>query len=403
MSDKEVTFGIIKEDKVFLKSWGENPERVIGEVRDGDAKASFEYFASKFDELETKVTELEKTIEEAVNKGSFLMKLLHLKEVILQHEGLGDYQALQIRLTNQESLINDIIQTNRLRNLEIKGALIQEAAIAAEKINWKEATEDIHDIKTRWIKTGNAPNDQETKLEEEFWVIVSGFFDKKKAFYEDKKRLGVKNKLAYEALVEQAKKLANIHGKERFEKVKDLKQQWSEIGSIHKDEYGPLIDDFNKSLKPPKTVAADSFDIKPIMVLLDDYISGKEKVDLRRLEDLRGSLKTYKPTNFKAKQERRDAFSKIQLLKERDFLLNITKKRFKNFKEMDQAQRQEVQIKVLIDLLARDKEDLNKYIENGENFSSSSGQMNPMVEKKINQQKTKVAVKESLLKMLRDS
>lgn len=403
MKEQEGTFGVVKDGKVFLKPWGEHPERVIGEVKEGDESASLEYFEAKFDEFATKVADLEKTIDEAVNKGSFLMKLIHFKELILTHDGLGDYQQLQDRLVRQETLINDIIIKNRLRNAEIKTALIQEAAVAADKINWKEATEDIHDIKTRWIKTGNAPEDQDGKLEENFWSIVSGFFDKKKAFYEDKKRLGVRNKLEYENLVEEAKKLSNVHGKERFQKVKALKQRWAELGSIHKDEYGPLIDAFNKSLKPVELKEGNQLDIKPIIEYLDACLASKQRVDQKKLDNYRLQLKAYKPTNFKAKQERRDIFSKIQLIKERDFLLNITKKRFKNFGEMDQVQRKEVQIKVLLDLIGRDREDLIKFEENGEIFSSSSGQMNPIVEKKINQQRTKVAVKESLLKMLKES
>ncbi|MFY0600016.1 MAG: DUF349 domain-containing protein [Cyclobacteriaceae bacterium] len=403
MEEKETTFGVIRDSKVLLKTWGETPERVIGEVREDDPEASFRYFEDRFSELENKVSELEKIIEESINKGSFLMKLVHLKEVLLSHDGLGDYQSLLDRLLKQEALLTDIINKNRERNSEIKKTLIEEAKVTVDKINWKEATAEIHEIKTRWIKTGNAPEEEQSQLEEEFWSIVSGFFDKKKAFYEDKKRLGEKNKSAYEDLVKEASKLEGVHGKARFEKVKELKTKWEELGNIPKEEYGPLIDQFNKNLKPAQKFVQSTVDVKSIKNELNEYLTGAERVNLKRLEELRNTLKSYKPTSYGAKQERREIFTTIQLLKERDFLINLTRKRFKNFKEMDEIQFKESQVKVLRDLLARDKEDLVQYTDNAEKFSSSSGQMNPMIEKKLNQQKTKVSVKEQLLEMLTNS
>ncbi|MEP4533099.1 MAG: DUF349 domain-containing protein [Cyclobacteriaceae bacterium] len=401
MKEQETEYGFIKNNKVVLKAWGANPDREIGDVKEDNPEASLTYFEERFQELEGKVSELEKIIGEATNKGSFLMKLMHMKELVQTHEGLGDYQGLWDRLQRNENLIQDLIAQNRVRNAEIKKALIEEVAVAADKINWKEATADIHDIKTRWIKTGNAPEGENTELEEKFWEIVSGFFDKKKAFYEDKKRLGEKNKSGYEQLVKEAAALSDVHGKERFEKVKDLKQRWSELGNIPKEDYAPLIDQFTKSLKPAQKAPTKKLDIKPIIEELDGYISGKEKPDMKALEEHRNILKAYRPNDYASKLQRKEAFNKIQLLKEKDFVSHLARKRFKDYKDQNEAGQLKLQIKLLHELLSRDREDLNQYLENSEKFSSASGTMNPMVEKKLNQQKTKVAVKEQLLDMLK--
>lgn len=403
MEEKGNKYGTIRGNKVILKAWGPYTDRTIGEVKDDNPESSFQYFEERFYELETKVVELEKIIEESVNKGSFLMKLLHLKELIPTHDGLGDYQSLLDRLTTQEAILHDIISKNRERNSEIKKTLIEEVKIAADKFNWKEATEEIHDIKTRWIKTGNAIEEEQEELEEAFWSVVSGFFDKKKVFYEDKKRLGERNKAAYQQLVKEAEKLINVHGKERFEKVKDLKQRWDDLGKIPKEDYGPLVDLFNKHLKPTQRPQNESMDVKALIRELDGYLSGKESVPLKTLEVYRNNLKTYQPSEFKAKQDRKEAFSKIQLLKEWDFLINVARKRVKTYKEMSPSEQRKLQIKVLEDLLIRDREDLTKYLENSGNFSSSTGQMNPLVEKNLNQQKMKVMIKEQLFDLLNKS
>ncbi len=386
---------------MILKAWGKHADREIGEVRESNPEASVQYFEERFADLENKINDLEKIIEESVNKGSYLMKLLHLKELIQSHEGIGDYIALEERLESQEVLLQEFISKNRERNTEIKKALIEEAKLAVEKINWKEATEEVHDIKNRWIKTGHAVDGEEENLETEFWEIMSGFFEMKKAFYEDKKRLSEKVKKSYEALVKEAKAIGDIHGKERFEKVKTLKQQWADLGSIPKEDYAPLIDEFNKLLKPTQKSEPVKIDLKGMTAELDECLAGKKRADLKKLESYRATLKNYHPNDFQGKQTRKDIFTKIQLLIEGSFLKSIAAKRFKEYKTLDITQQKQLEIKILQELLTRDREDLKLYMENSEKFSSASGAMNPMIEKKLNQQKNKVAVKEKLLEMLK--
>ncbi|MEQ9304442.1 MAG: DUF349 domain-containing protein, partial [Marinoscillum sp.] len=242
----QVPFGFIKDGKVFQSSWGENPDREIGEVRDDDTDKSAQFFQERFSDLEKKINEVTEKIDATDNKGSFLMKLVHLREHLPQHDGLGDYQALHDQISRYESLVKDIIQKNRIRNTEIKSALIEEAKQIVEIINWRDATEKINDIKGRWIKTGSAEEDKNESLEEVFWGIIKSFFDRKKQFYEDKQKLTEHRKRQYEDLIDSARKLADIHGKERFEKVKELKEQWKEIGGIPAEFYKPLNNEFNQ-------------------------------------------------------------------------------------------------------------------------------------------------------------
>lgn len=403
METKESAYGYVQNDKVFLKAWGESEEREIGMVKDGDPETSIKYFEERFQELVAKVEELEKLIEESENKGSFLMKLMHMKDVIQSHDGLGDYQQLHDRLESHESLIKDIIAKNRERNTEIKKALVQEVKEAVEKINWKEATEEIHDIKNRWIKTGNAVDEENDQLEEAFWGVVQAFFEKKKSFYEDKRRLMDKTKDAYENLVAEARNLNDLHGRDRFQKVKQLKDDWAALGNIPKQDYGPLIDEFNRLLKPGVQAAKPNMDIEPIISSIDQMASGVIPVDLKKLDEYKSTLKGFHPFDHKSRSKKGAAFGKIQLLKERAFISSLARKRNPKFNDFTSEQKTEAEIKILEDLLSRDKEQLKQYNENAEKFATGSGQINPLVEKQLHQQKTKVTIKEELLEILKKS
>ncbi|MEM9897524.1 MAG: DUF349 domain-containing protein, partial [Bacteroidota bacterium] len=160
----EIPFGYIKSGKIYQSAWDSHPDREIGEVRDEDNEKSTRFFIDRFTDLSAKVKEVTDKIDQTENKGSFLMKLIHLKESLPKHDGLGDYLSLQDTLLKYESLVRDIIQKNRLRNTEIKTALIEEARQIVEIINWKEASEKIGDLKSRWIKTGSAEEGKNEEL-----------------------------------------------------------------------------------------------------------------------------------------------------------------------------------------------------------------------------------------------
>ena len=119
-------FGYIQDGKVFLKGFLGRPDRVIGEVK-GDEVSTIRYFDARYTQIEEKVARLKATIDENQNKGSFLMKLIHLKESLYTSDALGDFTVLIDELERQEVFLSEIIQGNRSKNLEIKQALIQEA------------------------------------------------------------------------------------------------------------------------------------------------------------------------------------------------------------------------------------------------------------------------------------
>ena len=88
------SFGYIKDGKVFLKGFLGRPDRVIGEVK-GNEASTILYFETRFTQLEEKVASLKAAIEENQNKGSFLMKLIHLKESLYT---ISNYNEKRIRL-----------------------------------------------------------------------------------------------------------------------------------------------------------------------------------------------------------------------------------------------------------------------------------------------------------------
>lgn len=398
MSNLDIPFGFIRDNELFLSAWGTHPDRRIGEIKEDGPEAAVAYFQNKFEDFKGKIEDLTKTIEAAENKGSYLMKLLHLKEQLGVHEGLGDYASLQEKLAGYEQQLSEIIQKNRERNTEIKENLMKEIQEAVQIINWNEATEQVQDIKSRWLKTGNARDDVHAQMEEEFWGHVQGFFDRKKAFYDDKRKLSDARKKKYELLIAEADNLQNLHGKARFDKVKELKAAWETVGNIPAKEYKQLYYLFNNRLKGRKELPPPNFD--RIREELDKMFDRQVAVDKDMLQRFRKSLGAFKTREPDMKQKRHDLMQLVNLIWERDFLEGLASKKNKGFQHLGEAQQAAAMSRILKEFIRRDKDDLRQYEENSEKFAGRDPNANRMLERKLGQQRNKIEVKEKLLAIL---
>ncbi len=391
MKESDVPFGYEKDGKLYLSGWSDFPDREIGEVRDGNIATSASFFVERYKDLKRKIDEVIAKIDSTENKGSFLMKLLHLKEQLPKHDGLGDYASLHELVSKYESLVTDIIKKNRERNSDIKAALIEEAKVAVEVINWKEGTEKVNDLKARWIKTGNAEEDKNQVLEAEFWEIVKGFFDRKKSFYEDKQKLIELRKKQYEELVVEAEKTNELYGKQRFEKVSNLREQWKSVGGVPNEIFSPLIEKFNAHLKTKSKESG--VDYSKVLHSLESIKKGESIFNKTELDQIKKNVFRDKGKN----PDKGKVLELIQLLVEREFVNKLANKRFPDFSSIEGSKKKTIRTGIIKDLISRDKEELKIFEENSSNFTTSDGKMNKMVEGKLKAQKRKITVKEKLL------
>ncbi|MEQ8240004.1 MAG: DUF349 domain-containing protein [Cyclobacteriaceae bacterium] len=397
---EEIPFGRIENGKIYKAAWRNNPERIIGEVKSEDEESSIQYFQNKYADLAQKVDALATKINNSENKGSYLMKLVHLQGLIIDHEGLGDYTKLADDLEGLESTLNEIIKKNRVRNSEIKKSLIVEIKTAVQEINWRESTESIHDIKSRWIKTGHALEEDQEELEATFWKEIEDFFERKRVFYEDKRRLQGKFKETYQALIKEAEGVSSLFGKAKYDKIGELKQQWKEVGNIAKEEYDPLLRTFNFKLKTRAKDENSEVKIPQIIKELELMTEGARRLDFKQLDQYKKTLKNFKTSDPGLRMLRKEALNQTQVLMEKDFVDKLARKRFNDFDKSDASKKNTIRIGVLRELLSRDKSDLETFEENSAKFNSRSGDTSDLIQRKLIQQKNKIEVKERLMKLL---
>jgi hypothetical protein len=403
-------FGVIKEGKVFRNAFLDFPEREIGELRES-GEATLAYFQAKFDDLVKEVTEVEEKINAATNKGSYLMKVLHLKSTMPETDALGDFETLYNKVLALEEQLDGMIAANRIRNLEIKTALLAELEEAAGKSEWKSATEAVKLIQTNWRKTGAVSDEHKEVIEGRFKELVDGFYERRAAFYADLEKMMVDKEANYESFLKSASAQLKDAPVARLKVLNtSLMAEWKGLGRIKREKQSEFWEQFQALTKKAWSEAKkekkqlDKSDFEANKKDREEFIEklkelNKAVVPQVNLNKVKSEWKGLGPVNKKDNQALQLAYlMEFDLLSEKLFLNGMVDKRLKG---KDQGKdRDRLRQRILRDLLDRDSRELNAFKENLEKFNTSGG-FDQMIGGKLEQQERKVKVKKMILSQLR--
>jgi hypothetical protein len=242
----ENEYGFINDGKIYLNSFLDFPEREIGKVLLTDEKA-IEYFSNRFSLLTTKCEELERGMHESSNKGSFLMKIVHLKKALGTFNALGDFISLFNRLDSlQESLQVDVNQ-NRVKNLQLKKELLARTEALIERKSYQNDEEEIKEIHQYWLRVGRVTEGNEEQVEGAFKILVDQFFERKREAQILEEQLIYDRLDRFRELLEEGRELFYLRkyadNKSAFMK---LQQEWKRVGSVPRDKFFKLNKNFQK-------------------------------------------------------------------------------------------------------------------------------------------------------------
>lgn len=411
----EHPYGYIKDNKVYLKGFLNQPDRVIGEVKEDEA-STIKYFEDRYTALLEKINNLKKDIEENQNKGSFLMKLVHLKESLYAYDALGDFPPLIDELGKLQAYLDDIIQKNRERNLEIKKGLILEAEAIKDSTDWKNTAEEFKNLKMRWIKTGPVDKEFEEEIESTFNNIVEGFFERRKEFFEALALQAEQNIKIYEYLVQQAREAFDMQdAKAAFDISKKIQKEWKAAGKVPIERRKPLWDEFSKLNNRIFSRFKRTMQTEPQM---------KPWELLKKMESMTDEMKklAYAPTSpniissaktlqadWKKLPQRKPKEANLvnrsfqffsEIVFEKLFLEKLVTGKYPDFDQKDRAEQKKLKMAILKDLIYRDESELATVRDNSENFRSPEPDFEIMMKKKLSTLKRKVDVKNFILKEL---
>ncbi|MFN8346848.1 MAG: DUF349 domain-containing protein [Spirosomataceae bacterium] len=241
-------YGYVKDGKVFLKGYLGDPDRQIGEVKRTEQEA-IDYFKNRFNIASGKVEQLEKDVEEAQNKGSYLTKLVQLRKKLLSFDGLGDFVPLLERLDKLETVLEDLIKVNQEKNLEIKRALLEETrSVQVENNDWQAATDQLQEIKSKWIRTGPVDKEYHEEIEGTFQSLLDTFFQQRRDFFSELNRTIADRIERYTELIAKSDALVRMYDVEEARRqLRQIQTEWKEVGEIPVKRSAKMYKQFKRS------------------------------------------------------------------------------------------------------------------------------------------------------------
>lgn len=418
MGNINVPFGFIQNDKIYLSGQAGLPDREIGIVKNGDEETSVKYFENKYELFRQKVDELEKQIKESENKGSFLMKLLHMKKLTRSHNGLGDYIVLHTRLEELEKEIRNEILENQQRNTAIKKDLLDDLNEAIKIPDWQVASSKLKDIKRLWKETGNATEDQRTKLDLELNMKYDFFFERKKAVEQNQREQNERRAQKYEAIIDELKSLINSKDPKARIRMRDLQSKFLEVGSIPKKHFAKYQKEYDfviskltnktKTILPPrrttpKMLTDDEMDknYEKKLDLIRQVNELKQDPSIPKASRLRDIWKAIGPVpRDKSTQISLEFYDGISFVYEVNYLEKVCRELYDDWDDFSIKKQTEIKIEKLSELKSVDERELEAVMDNKWNLTTSEGSISKKINEKLVIQKRKIRVKTQIMDIL---
>ena len=409
-SKNPAEYGYCQDGKVYLKSYSEYGERQIGVVRNTEEEA-LQYFVNRFSIAENKVSLLFDQVEEAQNKGSYLTKLLQLHKSLTEFDGLGNFIPLLERLDGMELELRELILNNQIKNLEIKKALIEEVREAGKIEDWAVATETIMEIKAKWLKTGPVDKNLQDGVEGKFDEIVDEFFVRRREYYSEKNRI-IDEKLAtLQRIVDDARNLRYEKDIDvAFEIIKNLQREWKTIANVPPKKQSLLwkqfkrsndffFERYNRDKGIVTTIRIDPRvqQMKEMTTELETLFKVQTEIPATS-EKAKGYLVKWKELAAQTKTLDRSIAERFRnvcdKIFEMNYLLRVISYRHPALDEKPRVEQLKIMINQMDYMTKKEKNELDAFITD----SQYSGQMgDKLVMNKINTQKRKISMKETLL------
>jgi hypothetical protein len=403
-------FGFCQDGKVYINAYLNFPKREIGFVRNTDEEA-LTYFVNRFDLAKRKVDQLSSEVETVQNKGSFLTKVVQMKAYLAEFDGLGDFIPLFDELDRMEKYLRDLIQNNQIKNLEIKRALIQDAKNISTEEDIAKATDELMEIKSKWVKTGPVDKQFQEELSQEFQLVLDDFFLRRRSFFEEKNRQIDEKILTLQGFIDSVHQLRKAEDLDASViRVKELQKEWKTVLGLPPKKQSMLWKNFKKAndMFFEKYNRVKGIEYKPridprvqeltamtgeLELKLSDQVNMPATADLAKAylvkwKEVSAQVKTID----RSMAERfRNACDKIF---EMNYLLRVISYRHANLNEKPRIEQLKIMINQMDYMTKKERGELEDFIAQSER----DGQMEEkLIQSKINTQKRKISMKEMLL------
>ncbi len=396
----------IIEGKILAKRIGEDFKE-LPSVESTDAESHYKNVFLKFQKQADAVFE---KIDATENKGSYLAKIVLLSDQLKALDAIGDLETLFSKLEKYRLELTEKVESNRIRNAEIKKILLESLAKIVNENNWR-ATEEVKEIQQKWIKVGKATLEEDQKFALQYEELKQSFFNQKKEFFESQKEVIEVRTQQYREIIKELETISDSAGfKDARARVDELVELWKSNGAISKASYDTLFDLYKKNLdcyfeklkkatkkSIPKDINKDLLKKKEVVLAqLLEYKNATARFDLKKIHGFKDQWNNIGKLHGKVLGKIGEQFYQtIEFLYEYSNLQNYQEKKSFGLDSVSLA-------KTLKRFISENEEEIKQFKENQDqmNIKLSSDSINDMFAKRLRDLEKKLEAKKRVLSTL---
>ena len=124
------------------------------------------------------------------------------------------------------------VKDEQAANLEAKRRLVDEAEAMQDSTEWRKTSDKLIELQKQWKAIGAVPRKYSEQLWKRFSAACDKFFEAKNAATADTRAEEKANLQAKRGIIDQLRQLAEDTTNATIDKVRELQQQWNEVGHV---------------------------------------------------------------------------------------------------------------------------------------------------------------------------
>jgi hypothetical protein len=127
----------------------------------------------------------------------------------------------------------------RQANLQMRNGLCEKAEKLADSTDWNATTDAFKELQKEWNEAGAVPHKEYEQVNSRFRAANDRFFNRRRAWFDERKRQRAKNVDAKKALIEQAEAMKDsVEWQSTARRYKQLQTEWKTVGPApsHKED-----------------------------------------------------------------------------------------------------------------------------------------------------------------------
>ncbi len=223
-------------------------ERVVGQYADVSPEEAIEFFVRKFNDTNAALVLIEQRAKNHSSAKELAESLSKVQEAVTAKAGIGNYEALQVRIDSLTPEIEKLgseeaqhkteaIEKATVARRELVEQIEKLAASDPQKIQWKTTTTEVESLFASWQeqqKTGpRIPKTDADELWKRFRTARQQLDKQRRTYFAELDSKTKEAKSAKEALIAQAEALAP-RGAEGIREYKNLLESWKKSPRANK-------------------------------------------------------------------------------------------------------------------------------------------------------------------------